>query len=180
MKKKDIVARVMDAAGLQFGNRTVERHIADVFNTVAGQLFRSQPSQWEFYSLQETITVQDRVSTIEKALIQTPQASNGVPRITDYCGETVFHPVTPSQLNMKVDANRIGQFVFYSVTGNEIRFNKSFPMGEARVIATIIPEFHEYDDDFFINLPAGVAQMIIDGAVASLRGEQAGKNIYKK
>lgn len=180
MTKREIVQRVKDAAGLEFGDRTVMRHIASAFNTIAGQLFGTKMGQWEYYSKEIDLTVTDRKADLPMALIQTQPAMNGVPRITDECGSTMFYPVMPSQLNIHVDAAAVSGFVFYSVTANTIKFCDRFPMGDIPVKATVIPEFHEWNDDDYINLPSGADAALIDMAVAFTKGGEAYTNLYKR
>lgn len=180
MKKSEITQMVLDGAGKQFGKRTAERHIAHVFNTFVGQLFRTNLNNFEFYVKEVTLTVDCREVTLTTPIIQTANNGNGVLRCYFACdSDNEFHPVPAFALNSHVDANAIPNMVFYAVTANKLKFGKSFPEGQTEVVAQIVPEFHGYDDDDFINMPTGIAQMIIDGAIASLKGEQAGKNIYK-
>lgn len=180
MTRRELVQQVKDLAGVEFGDRSIMRHLNNAFNTVAGQLFRQEPSQFIYYSKQITLDVEDRIANIPVPLIQTPSNGKGIPTMTDSAGTTEFYPVPYSALNSHTAANDMATMVFYTVTGNVVRFNKSLPMGEVQVIATVIPEIQGYDDDDFINLPIGASNMIIDMAVASVKGDPAYKNVHKK
>lgn len=179
MTKRELIQQVKDLAGVEFGDRTVIRHLNNAFITIAGQLFRQDPTQYQYYSKPITLDVEDRVALIPIALIQTPSNGKGIPAMTDMAGTTDFYPVPYSALNARVDANDMSIAVFYSVTGNVVRFNRSLPMGEIQVKATVIPELQGYEDEEFINLPAGAANMIIDMAVASVKGDPSYQNIHK-
>lgn len=181
MKKAEIVQLVLDGAGMQFGKRTAERHIAHVFNTFVGQLFRTNLNNFEFYSKNVPLTADCRECTLDFPVIQTANNGSGILRAYFACDPSnSFHPAPAYAINSQVDANAMADMVFYSVTGNKIRFGKSFPEGQVEFIAVVVPEFQGYADDDYINLPTGIAQMIIEGSVASLKGEQAGKNLYKQ
>jgi hypothetical protein len=181
MVKDQLTQQVMDMAGVEFGQRTVERIIGGVFTTVIGQLFAADPNQYNYYCKRVTLPVVNRVATLTIPLIQTKYNANGVPRIMLTGDETTeFYPSPAYSTNSSADANNISGMVFYVVTANNIRFNKSLPDTVTEVLADVVPEYQAYDKDDFINLPAGVAQMIIDGAVAAVKGDPSLTNIYKK
>ena len=187
MKKEELVQLVLDGAGRQFGERTAAIHIGNIFNTIAGQLFAQDPNQWQFYTMRVLLTVTNRKATLTIPLIQTPNNAKGVIRVMPSGAEsdcmpddTEFYPMPQYALNSSVDANKMSWAVFYTVNNNTVRFNKSLPEGVTSLYADVVPEFSGYDDDDFISLPFGVAQLIIDGAVASLKGEEGYSNIYKK
>ena len=187
MKKKELIQRIKDKAGLTFGDRTVAQELSSVFSTVAGQLFATNNNQYEFYSKKVTLPVVNRTVTLDMALIQSKYNGNGVPRIQPtgascdcFPDDTVFYPTTGYGLNSSVAASKLDSFVFYSVTANTVTFSKTLPIGVTEVIATVVPEISEYDDDDYINLPAGAAQQIIEMTAAALSGQPVAQNIYKK
>lgn len=187
MKKKELIQLVIDGAGKRFGKRSAAIHTSNIFNTIAGQLFGRDGNQYNFYTRRVTITVANRVSTLTIPLIQTVLNQKGVIRIlptgadSDCLPEkTVFYPSPSYAIESSVDANKLSWAVFYTVTANTIRFNDSLPKEVTRLLADVVPEFQGYAEDDLIALPAGVAQMIIDAAVASLQGKEADVNIYKR
>jgi hypothetical protein len=186
MKKKELVQRVMDDAGLQFGDRTTAMVISSVFNSIVGQLFNKDPNQFMFYTKRITLTVNNRVSTLTVPIIQTRVNGSGIPQImptgadNDCCPDgTVFYPMPSYALRSKSDVNNLSNIVFYTVTGSKVRFNNSLPKDVTSLLADVVMEFHGYDDDDFFNLPSGVAQLIIDQSVAAIKAKQAHVNIYK-
>lgn len=187
MKKKELIQRIKDKAGLTFGDRTVGFELTNVFNTVVGQLFASNPNQYEYYSVKVTLPVSNREARLDIPLIQTKLNGNGVPRIQPtgascdcFPDDTVFYPAPSFGLNTSVDAAKISGYIFYKVTANTIEFSRSLPSGVTEVTATVVPEISYYDEEDYINLPAGAAEQIIDLTVAALSGQQGPGNIYKK
>lgn len=182
MRKKEIVQQVLDGAGQVFGYRTAERHIANVFSTYVGQLFATNPNNYEFYCKRITLPVSNREAEVTVPLLQLRTNANGVPRImpTSECDtDTEFYPAPAYALRSGADANHISNMVFYVVQGNTIRFNKSLPESVTEVKADVVLEFHGYDDDDFVNLPSGAAQQIIEASVQAMRAEPTKSNIYK-
>lgn len=186
MKKKELVQRVMDGAGLKFGDRTVAIDIASVFNTVVGQLFLQDPNQFSVYAKRVTLTVVNRVASLDFPIIQTKTNANGVLRIMptgaegDCCPDkTVFYPAPSYALNSSVEANRLANWVFYTVTAPTVRFNDSLPKEVTALLADVVLEFQGYGDDDYLPLPQGVAQMIIDQSIIAAQNNPAYKNIYK-
>ena len=187
MKKKELIQRIKDKAGLTFGDRTVAIELTNVFNSFVGQLFAGNPNQYEYYSIRITLPVSNRTAQLDIPLIQTKLNGNGVPRIqttgaSDTCfpDDMVFYPAPVFGLSSSVDAAKISGYVFYKVTANAIEFSRSLPSGVTEVLATVVPEISYYDDEDFINLPAGAAEQIIDMTVAALSGQPVAGNIYKK
>ena len=187
MKKKELVQLVMTATDMLFGNRTVAMHLGNAFNSVVGQLFARDLNQYQFYTKRITIDVLNRVTTLTIPLIQTGGNAKGVIRIMptgsdSAClpDDTEFYPMPAFALRSSTDANSMRMFVFYTVTASTVRFNKSLPKEVTELVADVVPEFHAYLDNDFIQLPQGVAQMIVDAAVSSLKGDPSHANIYKK
>jgi len=187
MNRAQLISLVKDAVGVQFGDRTIALKIGTVFETLAGQLFNVNPGQWEFYSRDVRLTVDNRVATLDIPLIQTKLNGNGCPRIRPtgascLClpDDTVFYPAPPYGLSLDVDAVKVNGFVFYRVTNSRIEFSKSLPLGVTEVIATVIPQLSYYGDDDLISLPTGIAQMIVDQSIAALKGDPAAMNVFKK
>jgi len=187
MKKKELTQLIKDQAGLEFGDRTIALHLTNCFNNIAGQLFLRDINQFNFYTKRITIPVTNRVATLTVPIIQTVGNANGVLRIMptgadNSClsDDVEFYAIPSFALKSSVDANNLNWFVGYTVTANTIRFTKNLPKAVTSLLADCVLEFSAYEDDDFIQLPQGSAQMIVDATVASLRGEQPGKNIYKK
>jgi len=187
MTKEEIIQRVLDGAGAEFGARTAAMHINDVFNSVAGQLFARDPNQFQFYTKRITLIVSNRVATITIPLIQTSVNSRGVIRIMPTGADsdclpdhTEFWPMPSYALRSSVDANKLSWAVFYTVTANTVRFNDSLPAKVTRLLADVAPEFQGWGNTDFIPMPAGVGQMIIDGSIAAMKGDPAYVNIFKR
>jgi hypothetical protein len=92
----------------------------------------------------------------------------------------VFYPAPVYGLSINTDASKLSWMVSYRVTGNEIRFSHNLPAEVTEVLAVVVPQFHGYDDDDYIQFPTGAAQMIIDMAISAVRNDPAFINIYKK
>lgn len=181
MKKSELIQIIKDQSGIEFYDRTVAIHIGNVFNHISGQLFSQNPTQWMFYTKKYTLDVTNRVAPLTFSIIQNITNGSGVPKITPVGDETFdMYPMPLYALNSSVDANNMSPFVFYTVTNNEICFNKSLPTTVTEVIAHCVVEFKEYADDDLISLPSGASQLIIDGAVAAVKGDPSVTNIYKK
>ena len=187
MTKKELVQKILDGVGADFGHRTAEQHISSVFNTVIGQLFSTNNNQFRYYTKRITLAVKNRVGTIPIPLIQNSRNGKGVPAIMptgaddDCCPDgTVFYPMPPFALNSGVDANMMSEFVFYTVTQNEVRFTRSLPKEVKAVLADVVPQFTAYEDDDMINLPSGVEQMIVDQSIAAMKADPAYVPLYKK
>lgn len=186
MKKLELTQLIMDSAGLQFGNRTAERHIALAFNSICGQLFAKNPNSWEFYCKRILLPVVNRVSKLTVSIIETRTNANGVVRIMPTgadaaCEEadgTEFYACPSFALHSDADANHTG-FVFYTATGNTIRFNKALPSEVTSVLADVVVEYQEYEDSDQISLPTYAADAIVDAAVAAIKGDKSFSNIYK-
>lgn len=187
MIKKELVQLVMDSAGLEFGDRSVQRQIGLAFTTIVGQLFGRDGNQYGFYTKRVPLVVDHRVATLSVPLIQNAFNSKGVVRVmptgadsTCLPDRTVFYPAPSYALQSGADANKLSGIVFYTVTANVIRFNESLPDAVTALVADVVPEFSAWDDEDFIPMPAGVAQMIIDSAVAAIKGQPGHINIFKK
>lgn len=187
MTKRELVQKILDGLGAEFGHRTAERHISSVFNTVIGQLFTTNQNQYRYYTKRITLTVKNRVATVPIALIQNASNGHGIPAIMptgaedDCCpDDTEFYPAPSFSLHSGADANLMGWVVFYTVTQDKVRFNKSLPKEVTSLIAEVIPQFTAYEDSDIINLPSGVEQMIVDQSIAAMKADPAYINIYKK
>lgn len=181
MTKEQLIQLVKDLAGVEFGDRTVAIHLGNVFGSVVGQLFSQDNNQYRYYTKRIILPVENRIANLTIPLIQTKSNANGVLKVSPSNPDdpTEFYPMPPYALNSGADANKLSWAIFYTVTASEVRFNKSLPKGVTSVLADVIPEFQGYNNNDFINLPAGVQQMIIDGAVAAIKGAPAYQNIYK-
>ncbi len=187
MKKDVLVQQVKDICGLEFSDRSVALHLSNVFSQVVGQLFNADNNQYNYYTKRVTLPVTNRVAEITIPIIQTRSNAKGIVRILPVSSDaacdpddTEFYPSPSYSLNSSSDANHINGFVFYVVTGTTVRFNRSLPKDVTQVLADVVVSFDAYEDEEEISLPAGVAQTIIDGAVAAIKGDPSSSNIYKK
>ena len=185
MTKEQIIQLLKDTAGLDFGDRTVALHFTSCFSSVVGQLFRDT-NQWSFYTKQITLTVKNRVAKLTVPIMQFAANSKGVVRIyptgaEDSClpDDTEFIPMPSYALHSGADANNISSFVFYVVTAIDVRFNKSLPKAVTELYADCVLEFSAYENTDQVPLPSGVAQMIVDATIVSLKGDIAFKDLYK-
>ena len=186
MTKKEIIQQVLDGAGLDFGDRTAARHLTNTFSTYVGQLFARDPNQYRFFTKQIHIDIKNRVARIPIPLIQNVSNGKGVPVISPdgvdcecETDGTEFIPMPSYALNSGADANMMSWVVFYTVTHDTIRFNRSMPKDMTSAIATVCPQFHAWGDNDEIPLPDGIGQMIIDSAIAAIKHDPAYQNLYK-
>lgn len=178
---------MLEGAGVQFGHRTAALHLNNAFSTIVGQLFSKNPNNWYFFSRKVKLAVNNRVAKLDVPLIQNATNSNGVISVSPtgasckcFPDDTVFYPIPPYALNSSSDISTQSWFIGYAVTQEEVRFTRSLPSEVTELEADVVPQLQYYSDHDEIALPSSVAQMIIDSAVASMKGGKSGNDIYKK
>lgn len=186
MTKQELLQFFKDQSGLEFGDRSVAQHFTNCFNSLTGQLFSRDPGQYSFYCKRMKLDVVNRVAKITFPLMQNVSNSKGIVRIYPTGAEcsclpddTEFWPAPNFTHNSSADANNLSWAVFYTVTSREIKFNRALNKDVTELYADCVVEFSAYGNDEYIPLPAGIAQMIVDATISSIKGDPSHKNIYK-
>ena len=185
MIKGKMTDLIKDATGNKFKDRTINLHIENAWNTVVGQLFKSDPSSFDLYVKSYTIPVTPSKPrpyiTLPVRTIETNDTANGVRRIfyaDDDDLSFVPIPASGAQFYSLLNLDTIDDSIGYLVKSQIVEFwNMPSIVKEVRV--EIVPAWDEYADTDDIPLPSGVANLIIQQAVATLSNQPVETNIYK-
>ena len=185
MIKGKVIDQVKDMTGNKFHDRTVAVHIEDAFNTVVGQLFKGDPNQWDLYCQSFTVDV-DNVkprpyALLPKRIIQTPDVANGVRRIFSTDDDNLDYvpmPYNGFQFYGILQLDDVDDSVGYAVRTDRVEFF-NLPSIIKQVRMELVLPWSEWDDSQDIPLPSGVANLIIQQAVATLSNQPVETNIYK-
>ena len=185
MIKGKAIDQVKDMTGNKYHDRTVSVHLEQAFLTVAGQLFKSDPSSWDLYVKSYTLPVTQSKPrpyiTLPVRTIETSDTANGVRRIfytEDDDLSFVPIPANGAQFYSLLNLDDIDDSIGYLVKSQIVEFwNMPSIVKEVRV--EIVPAWDEYADTDDIPLPSGVANLIIQQAVATLSSQPVETNIYK-
>lgn len=185
MTKGERIAQFQLALGIQFMSRVIASYIDDSFNTVVGQLFKSNPNQYDFYCKTYILDVKHEkphpYAMLPVKIIQTPDNANGVRRIFSLEEDDLnFVPIPDFwfQMNKKLIAGRVSKQIGYSVKPNMVEFEK-LPSEVEQVRAELVRPFSAYDNDEEVPLPDGSADLIVQRVLAMMNKEPVKENIYK-
>ena len=186
MIKGKVIDQVKDMTGNKFRDRTVAVHIEDAFNTVVGQLFKNDPSQWDLYCQSFTVDVNNvkprPYAMLPARIIQTPDIANGVRRIFSTDDDNLDYipmPYNGFQFYGILQLDDVDDSVGYAVRSDRVEFF-NLPSIINQVRMELVLPWSEWDDTQDIPLPSGVANLIIAQAVQTLTGIQPDTNIYNK
>jgi len=185
MLKGKMTDLIKDATGRKFGDRTVSLHTETAFDTVVGQLFARDPNQWDIYCQPFTVDVANvkprPYAILPKRIIQTPDVANGVRRIfstNDDGLDYIPMPYNGFQFYGELKLDDVDDSVGYAVRADRVEFF-NMPAITKQVRMELVLPWSEWDDAQDIPLPSGVANMIIQQAVATLSNQPVETNIYK-
>ena len=184
--KAQIVEQIKVALGMDFGNRTVAMYIDQSFNTVAGQLFKQNPNQYDFYAKTYIIPITHAhphsYAILPVPVIQTTDNANGVRQIYPMCeDELAFAPMPKSghQIYNKLTVGKVCKVVGYNLKTDRIEFLKNLPDDIKEVKAELVRPFSAYDDEEEVPLPDGSADLIIQMVMQMMNKQDVKTNIYK-
>ena len=188
MNKGQRIDQIKLALDMEFLDEYVSSFIDDSFNTVAGQLFKSNPNQYEFYCKPFTLTVihaKHPYAILPVPIIQTPDNANGVRSIATLDDEDSLDFFPISAVNMKVTGGlaygKTTKKVAYVVRIDRVEFKKNLPDTIDQLTAYLVRPFSAYDDNEEVPLPDGAADMIIQ-MVLGMMGKDPAKirtNVFK-
>ncbi|MFA5715607.1 MAG: hypothetical protein WC998_07700 [Candidatus Paceibacterota bacterium] len=187
MTKKQFIAQIKSALGIEFMDRTVGAYFDQAFNTVTGQLFRSNPNQYSFYAKSyEVDVVQSKprsYALFPVSVIQTTDTANGVRQIfTTGDDDLNFVPIPGIgfQIYKKLAVGRVSKIIGYLVKTDRVEFMWNMPTNITKVRMELVRPFSAYDDEEEFPLPDGSADIIIQMVLQMMNAKVDVKtNIYK-
>ena len=185
MTKREWIELVQKATGIKYQDRTIAMNIEQAQNTVLGQVFLKDPSQWDLFARPYEATVVHGTwpyALLPQRIIQIGTKANGVRRIYPAgSGDLVFMPMPAGghQLYREVGLDQTDTTIGFDVRHDRVWFyNMRSPI--VNILMDLVVPFSRWDDDWDYPVPIGTAEVITDMAVARTLGVSMEKNIYKK
>lgn len=184
MIKEQWIESVQANAGLRYRDRTIAIHIEQAINTVLGQVFNKDPTQWDLFAKPyeaDIVTGIRPYALLPERIIQTPDLAKGVRRVYAIGSDDLVFVPMPGfghQLFREVGLDQVDDAIGYEVKFDRIKFfNLRQPI--TKVIMDLVIPFGKWTDTDDFPIPMGTANMVTDLAVKTLQGMPGDKNIYK-
>jgi hypothetical protein len=183
-----ILQLVKDGSGNQFRERTIALHAEMVWETYIGQLFGQNPEQLNFYTKSFVVPVVPKddensiaYSILPKRIVQVRDAKKGVREITYTKNPGLkFVPVTLLQRKIypEMEVGAVDDTVGYEVMTNKVLYDNIDPAIKEVQMRLCLP-FSQWDINDDLPLPEGIAALIIQETISSMKGEGVQPNMYK-